>query len=1147
MSALTYSASLSQSATITGDAPETTAPGDDLTVEVGVIVESTGGDVILTAGDSAFIHGEVYGDIVMGRVSITAGVNDVDQIGALTIDGTVNAHDIVLRAKESITLSGNSVLSGPLADLSAGLGGVQQQLGGAITTYRLRSTDGIIGDLDLTAGANRIALLGSLSVSGNLALVDDNTALTIDGDVTADTISIVNTQAGGAIVHAPNTLTQRLVLDTTQNQSFTLTFNGQPTNPLSPSDAAADVEAELKLLLNPGESVAVTQNGDTYTITFGGTLASWNPPLIGVDSIPSSSASIEAVPSTVSARTIELIADQMQLGGGLIRATDTMFLAPATPGTEVWVGSLTVPSPALALGPFELADLAAPTLTIGRNAAGTVTAGPIHLGVATLASNTLNLYSLGAVTQDDGTLQVHNGDGTLNVFAGGTVMLGDVLGATGIDVGAIGGATTGGNFYAHHLGSRALAANAITTAGGEIVLQSGTDVTVSGALSSHGGNIEVTGTGLALNADIVAGSGAIGLQGAIGADGNIVQGAGRLIGADLIAQIIFFNGDITLDNVGNAISGHVALSGGPNDNDIRFTNSLAYTIGGVAPIHSASTNMDLSASPDGAIVTTQDGSVTLTAGGDITQAGTSADRLHIGTLNLARLGSANPNVALDNAFNDIGALGTVDLGSGTLTMTEEFDLQATGAVTAAAFTYTGVTFSLRGASVTTTGTQVYHALEFGIDQSAILRSTGGDIVVDGHIFNRGDLTVDVAGSGVLAGGIEGIGRFIKEGVGTVTFSLDQLYTGQTVVNEGLLRVDGSIASPLTTVTSGGTLAGHGTVGAVIVTSGGTLAPGDSQNTSSLGVLTTGDVALFGGAHLSLELGGTAAGQHDQLAVHGSVFLAGATLTGTLVNGFAPAIGDSFTIIDNDGTDAVNGIFAGLAEGAFVTLGGIAFSISYHGGDGNDVTLTAGQASPPPPPTVGTDGDDSFTAPTGDAAFVGGRGTDSIAFNFRLVDATITYAGNDIIIDGPNGVAHTVVSGIEVFRFTDGTVNTRDGNALVDDLFYYARNHDVWNAHVDADTHFAQFGWREGRDPNAWFDTKGYLATYADVAAANINPLMHYDQNGWREGRDPSTAFDTGDYLAHYPDVAAAHVDPLAHFLAWAGEENRLAFNDGVWG
>ena len=46
-----------------------------------------------------------------------------------------------------------------------------------------------------------------------------------------------------------------------------------------------------------------------------------------------------------------------------------------------------------------------------------------------------------------------------------------------------------------------------------------------------------------------------------------------------------------------------------------------------------------------------------------------------------------------------------------------------------------------------------------------------------------------------------------------------------------------------------------------------------------------------------------------------------------------------TLIDNDGVDPVSGTFAGLNEGAIVTLNASDFQISYVGGDGNDVTLT----------------------------------------------------------------------------------------------------------------------------------------------------------------------------------------------------------------
>src|SRR5207253_2130041 len=69
----------------------------------------------------------------------------------------------------------------------------------------------------------------------------------------------------------------------------------------------------------------------------------------------------------------------------------------------------------------------------------------------------------------------------------------------------------------------------------------------------------------------------------------------------------------------------------------------------------------------------------------------------------------------------------------------------------------------------------------------------------------------------------------------------------------------------------------------------------------------------------------------------------ATLAGTLMvsvaSGFTPPLGNTFTIINNQGSDPVQGTFAGLPEGAIIETPSEAFQISYHGGDGNDVTVT----------------------------------------------------------------------------------------------------------------------------------------------------------------------------------------------------------------
>jgi hypothetical protein len=194
-----------------------------------------------------------------------------------------------------------------------------------------------------------------------------------------------------------------------------------------------------------------------------------------------------------------------------------------------------------------------------------------------------------------------------------------------------------------------------------------------------------------------------------------------------------------------------------------------------------------------------------------------------------------------------------------------------------------------------------------------------------------------------------------------------------------------------------------------------------------------------------------------------------------------------------------------------------------------LTITVG-------PQVGTPGNDSYNAAAGSSAINAGYGVDTITFGFALIDATVTYTGNTVVIDGPS--SHTVLTGFETFVFTDGTVNNNDGNVLVDDLFYYSQNHDVWNAHIDAEAHYNGVGWHEGRDPNAFFSTLIYLSANPDVEQAGVNPLTHFDQSGWKEGRVPSLDFDPAHYLAANPDVAAADIDPLLHFLAVGAGEGR---------
>ena len=130
-------------------------------------------------------------------------------------------------------------------------------------------------------------------------------------------------------------------------------------------------------------------------------------------------------------------------------------------------------------------------------------------------------------------------------------------------------------------------------------------------------------------------------------------------------------------------------------------------------------------------------------------------------------------------------------------------------------------------------------------------------------------------------------------------------------------------------------------GALIVESGGTLGPGESP-----GIFTVvgGDVTFNAGSTFAVELNGTTpgigVGYYDQLVAYGDVSLGGADLNVTL--DFDPAIGDSFEIINNMGANPVDGVFGNLIDDRYIYSSGISqlFAVTYVGGTGNDVVLTA---------------------------------------------------------------------------------------------------------------------------------------------------------------------------------------------------------------
>jgi hypothetical protein len=146
----------------------------------------------------------------------------------------------------------------------------------------------------------------------------------------------------------------------------------------------------------------------------------------------------------------------------------------------------------------------------------------------------------------------------------------------------------------------------------------------------------------------------------------------------------------------------------------------------------------------------------------------------------------------------------------------------------------------------------------------------------------------------------------------------------------------------------GTLKGTGFMDSLYASNGATVAPGNSPGTLTVANALTLDT----GSTLNEELQNTSA--YDKIvATNGPVTINDATLNTTLYTGYDIKAGDKFTIIDNQAAGAVTGTFSGLAEGAQFTVDGITFSITYTGGTGNDVVLTALTAgSAPSAPNTG---------------------------------------------------------------------------------------------------------------------------------------------------------------------------------------------------
>jgi autotransporter-associated beta strand protein len=321
--------------------------------------------------------------------------------------------------------------------------------------------------------------------------------------------------------------------------------------------------------------------------------------------------------------------------------------------------------------------------------------------------------------------------------------------------------------------------------------------------------------------------------------------------------------------------------------------------------------------------------------------------------------------------------------------------------------------------------QIADASRVSIDKSGILEM-GGMTDTVGSIEGAGEISIGATGtlvaganplSKIFAGAITGDGTFHKIGSGVLTLAGTNSYTGPTVLSEGTLQVDGSIAAssmvrlnfPLSPSNSfPAVLGGGGSVPAIVPYSGGfggSVSPGASQ-----GRLSVQGAANLSNTELRIELNGTVPGtSYDQLRASGPVTLLKTVLTVTA--GFVPDTNETFMIIEKTSPGPLSGNFFNIPEGGLINAGPVQFRITYQGGDGNDVVLRRFDA---PAPLIG-----GISSGGSGQMIISGQGAPFVTY---ILEAT-PHLNNPVPWES---IGTNSANGLGMYQFTDAVTGVQQG-------------------------------------------------------------------------------------------------------------------------
>ncbi len=867
------------------------------------------GTLTLSNNPQNFIFGATSGTQILTNQETIQGGGNVGR-GQLTLanKGTINATGSTpLIVQPSGTASTNT---GTLQASSGGTlrligtfvntgGTIEAMAGGTVQLNGATITGGTL----TTTGNGVIESAGSATLSG---LTNAGTYAIPNGTVTTLVGTINNT---GAIQSNSSGLATGLLVsgNVTLKGSGTVTLSNNPQNLILGASTGTEVLANQSTIQGGGNI------GDGFlTLANQGTInATGSTPLI-VQPSGTASTNTGALEAS-SGGTLRLIGTFANTGGTIeAMAGGTVQLngATITGGTLTTTGN----------GVIESAGSA--TLSGLTNAgAFQVLNGSVTKLQGTITNNgTIMVNSTGSPTE----LLV---SGNVTLKGSGTLTLSNnpqnsILGAsTGTEVltnqTTIQGGGNIGDGFLTLANQGTISANVSTPL---VVQPSGTSSTNTGTMAaSSGGTLRLIGTFAntggtieALNStpgSTVQLAGATVTGGTLATTGNGVvetaSGGATLSGLTNAGTYVMPNGTVTelVGTINN--TGTMQLNSAGSTTELLVSGNVTLKGSGTLTLSNSANNVIAGAGSGTPILTTSN---TIQGAGTIGEA--SMGLVSKGTI------LANQSTPLIIGVNSSGFnnLGTLQVNSGdTLEITGPansfLNFDSTGGTLAGGTYLVGGTLQFANANIVTNAAN----LTLTGTSSRIINQNGGAGLANFAVNAS-------AGSFTLAGGrnLKTSGDFSN--AGTLTVSKGSSFTvggtGNYTQTAGTTTLNGTLSAPGLVNIQGGSLFGTGTI-AGNTQSSGTINVGDAALQAAKLAVTLNYTQNSSGV-LNIDIGGLTVGtKFDQLNITDAATLNG-TLNLDLINGFVPAIGAAFDVMN----------FSSL-KGTFATVNGTAINSSEH--------------------------------------------------------------------------------------------------------------------------------------------------------------------------------------------------------------------------